>query len=94
MQLHDWVRATLPRALEEICAAKSSQEECLTVLARVFKFDSRGAGVGAVERPSLSPGAGLLSLYQTSVSALLLMTAPKYFAGEKQFNCFISTRHD
>ncbi|CAM6090151.1 unnamed protein product [Calypogeia fissa] len=84
-KLNDWVRATLPRALEEICAAKSSQEGCLTVLAQVFRFDARGSGFGEDKRSTSSLGVGLFSQYQTSVSALLLMSAPKYFADVLNF---------
>ncbi|KAL3697240.1 hypothetical protein R1sor_011316 [Riccia sorocarpa] len=84
MQLRNWVETTLPRALAEVCAAKSSQEDCLTVLAHVFNFEFRSAAGLRVrdesKKSTTNSGVALFSHYQTSVNALLLTSIPKYIS--------------
>ncbi|KAG6547269.1 hypothetical protein Mapa_011205 [Marchantia paleacea] len=89
-KLHNWVETTLPRALAEICAAKSSQEDCLSVLAHVFNFDFRGTGAGVRDgsmKSTTNSGVALFSQYQTSVNAMLLTSAPKYISEVMNLYC-------
>lgn len=72
MQLNEWVQSVLPKSLAEVCGAKLAQEDCLRTLAGVIS-QRTGGQVSDVER--------LLSQYHTTVSALLLTSAPQHFSG-------------
>ena len=72
MQLNEWVQSVLSKSLAEVCGAKLAQEECLRSLAGIIYQGTDGPG-GDVER--------LLSQYHTTVSALLLTSAPQHFSG-------------
>lgn len=81
IQVYNWVQSTLPQALEDICSIKSSQEDCITDLVDVLQACThelnhcRGGQAFAYSGIS----AELLCKYQTSITALLLTSAPKHF---------------
>eukprot|EP00250_Pteridium_aquilinum_P008763 c18193_g1_i1 orf=359-3379(-) len=82
MQLYVWIQSTLPQALQDVCSVKTSQEDAIALLMQSLQAcnqqlepSRRGQATAG-----LSTNDDVICKYQTSVTALLLTSAPKYFS--------------
>ena len=92
LQLNEWIQSTLPQALQEVYIMKKSHEEYISILEHALHVcgqrlsQSRGSQISG----SVAGFEDLACKYQTSVTALLLTSSPKYLSGSINFSCLFS----
>ncbi|KAI5060978.1 hypothetical protein GOP47_0023483, partial [Adiantum capillus-veneris] len=82
LQLNNWIQSILPQALQDVCYVKISQQESIDLLAHSLRACESSLDQSKRDQvaANLATSDDLLRRYQTSVTALLLTSAPKYFS--------------
>ncbi|MCO5567286.1 hypothetical protein L7F22_020976 [Adiantum nelumboides] len=90
--LYNWIQSILPQALQDVCNVKTSQEESICLLGHTLQACE--SSLDQLRRDQIAANLvtsdDFIRRYQSSVTALLLTSAPKYFS--EMLNLYFKAR--